>query len=437
MANFGPQNATTDYADYVSDLYDQTLSWRDVEWLKSITKLPVVAKGILTPEDAVMAVESGCEGILVSNHGARQLDGVAATIDALPAIVQAVGNRAEVYMDGGVRRGTDVFKALALGARAVFVGRPVLFGLAHSKPTSLTFALQDPSTFAVGFLHYRRRCEAKTAARELLSVVCAILLDKQHNDKVERVVITALNINRTTTGAGAHRDARTQGCAANDISLSGAREEHGVPQLVVQDAKDVRHPCLALFIRQHHTLSSKNKLSTAEGSATYTVGQAEEKKKKPGVIQYVLWLNGNAPDVPSDGSRSDSSSDNDNDDDDEQEIPALGMAADHTREGAPDSWMLDCGSTTHVCIDQERFYSSKKSKVIFKVWTGEIPQGVIRGSQNGTSRLGPVIFSFLGAASQMLVGPWSGTIRVRKEGLSLLAVHYRGAFSSRRGDDDY
>lgn len=110
MANFGSQNATNDYADYVSDLYDQTLSWKDVKWFKSITKLPIVAKGILTPEDAVMAVESGCGGILVSNHGARQLDGVAATIDALPAIVQAVNGRAEVYMDGGVRRGTDVFK---------------------------------------------------------------------------------------------------------------------------------------------------------------------------------------------------------------------------------------------------------------------------------------------------------------------------------------
>ncbi|KAG6961231.1 hypothetical protein JG688_00009209 [Phytophthora aleatoria] len=142
MANFGPQNATTDYADYVSDLYDQTLSWKDVEWLKSITKLPIVAKGILTSEDAVMAVESGCEGILVSNHGARQLDGVAATIDALPAIIQAVGDRAEVYMDGGVRRGTDVFKALALGARAVFVGRPVLFGLAHSGEAGVSSVLR-------------------------------------------------------------------------------------------------------------------------------------------------------------------------------------------------------------------------------------------------------------------------------------------------------
>ncbi|KAK1937933.1 Peroxisomal (S)-2-hydroxy-acid oxidase GLO5 [Phytophthora citrophthora] len=142
MANFSPQNATTDYADYVSDLYDQTLSWKDVKWLKSVTKLPIVAKGILTPEDALMAVESGCKGILVSNHGARQLDGVAATIDALPAIVQAVGDRAEVYMDGGIRRGTDVFKALSLGARAVFIGRPVLFGLAHSGEAGVLSVLR-------------------------------------------------------------------------------------------------------------------------------------------------------------------------------------------------------------------------------------------------------------------------------------------------------
>ncbi|RLN89951.1 hypothetical protein BBJ28_00025209, partial [Nothophytophthora sp. Chile5] len=147
MANFAAQNSDlTDYADYVSDLYDQTLSWKDVQWLKSITKLPVVVKGVLTPEDAKIAVEIGCEGILVSNHGARQLDGVSATIDALPAIVQAVNGRAEVYMDGGIRRGTDVLliyfvvQALALGARAVFLGRPILYGLAHSVRGSL-FAL--------------------------------------------------------------------------------------------------------------------------------------------------------------------------------------------------------------------------------------------------------------------------------------------------------
>uniref|UniRef100_K3X2I6 FMN hydroxy acid dehydrogenase domain-containing protein n=1 Tax=Globisporangium ultimum (strain ATCC 200006 / CBS 805.95 / DAOM BR144) TaxID=431595 RepID=K3X2I6_GLOUD len=129
-------------AQYVSNLFDLTLNWEDVKWLKSITKLPVVVKGVLTGEDAKLAVEMGCEGILVSNHGARQLDGVAATIDALPEIVAAVNGRAEVYLDGGVRRGTDVFKALALGARAVFVGRPVLWGLSHSGEAGVSSVLE-------------------------------------------------------------------------------------------------------------------------------------------------------------------------------------------------------------------------------------------------------------------------------------------------------
>jgi (S)-2-hydroxy-acid oxidase len=97
-------------AQYVGELFDLTLNWEDVKWLKSITKLPVVVKGVLTAEDAKIAVEMGCEGILVSNHGARQLDGVSSTIEALPEVVAAVNGRAEVYMDGGVRRGTDVFK---------------------------------------------------------------------------------------------------------------------------------------------------------------------------------------------------------------------------------------------------------------------------------------------------------------------------------------
>ncbi len=106
------------------------ITWADVEWLRSITSLPLALKGILTAEDAHQCAERGIAGILVSNHGGRQLDTVAATIDALPEVVSAVAGRCEVYLDGGVRRGTDVLKALALGARAVFVGRPVLWGLA-------------------------------------------------------------------------------------------------------------------------------------------------------------------------------------------------------------------------------------------------------------------------------------------------------------------
>jgi isopentenyl diphosphate isomerase/L-lactate dehydrogenase-like FMN-dependent dehydrogenase len=116
--------------DTLGELVDTSLTWRDLEWLRSECSLPLVVKGVLTAEDALLACEHGAAGIVVSNHGGRQLDGVAATLDALPEVVDAAGGRAEVYLDGGVRRGTDVAKALALGARAVLVGRPALWGLA-------------------------------------------------------------------------------------------------------------------------------------------------------------------------------------------------------------------------------------------------------------------------------------------------------------------
>lgn len=112
------------------DLAPAALGWEDVGWLRSISSLPLVLKGILHPEDAALATEHGAAGIVVSNHGGRQLDGAPASMEALPSVVEAVGGRAEVYLDGGVRRGTDALKALALGARAVFVGRPILWGLA-------------------------------------------------------------------------------------------------------------------------------------------------------------------------------------------------------------------------------------------------------------------------------------------------------------------
>ncbi|KAF9142148.1 Hydroxyacid oxidase 1, partial [Linnemannia schmuckeri] len=119
-------------AAYVVSQIDPTLNWSDIAWVRSITKLPVVVKGVLTAEDAKLAADTGVEGILVSNHGGRQLDGVLATIDALPEVLDAVkGRDVEVYIDGGVRKGTDVLKALALGAKAVFLGRPILWGLAH------------------------------------------------------------------------------------------------------------------------------------------------------------------------------------------------------------------------------------------------------------------------------------------------------------------
>lgn len=106
------------------------VTWEDVAWLRSLSPLPILLKGILTAEDALLAVEHGVEGIIVSNHGGRQLDGVSASIEALLEVVEAVNARCEVYMDGGIRRGTDILKALACGARAVLVGRPILWGLA-------------------------------------------------------------------------------------------------------------------------------------------------------------------------------------------------------------------------------------------------------------------------------------------------------------------
>ncbi|XP_050309910.1 2-Hydroxyacid oxidase 1 [Anthonomus grandis grandis] len=111
-------------------LFDASLTWDDIRWLKSITKLPIVLKGILTADDAISAADAGASAVMVSNHGARQVDGWPASIEALPEITKAVGHRLEVYVDGGFSDGTDIFKALGLGARMVFLGRPVLWGLA-------------------------------------------------------------------------------------------------------------------------------------------------------------------------------------------------------------------------------------------------------------------------------------------------------------------
>jgi 4-hydroxymandelate oxidase len=117
-------------AAYMADLYNTSLTWKDVAWLKTVTTLPVLVKGVMRADDAVRAIDHGVDGIIVSNHGGRQLDTVPATITVLPEIIEAVKGRVEVFVDGGIRRGTDVLKALAYGARAVFIGRPILWGLA-------------------------------------------------------------------------------------------------------------------------------------------------------------------------------------------------------------------------------------------------------------------------------------------------------------------
>ena len=130
MTDASRWGAHSSFSSYVHDLFDATLSWNAVEWLRGQTRLPILVKGILTEEDARLATGAGVDGMIVSNHGGRQLDGAPASIDALAEVVDAVAGKAEVLMDGGIRRGTDVLKALALGARAVCIGRPYRWALA-------------------------------------------------------------------------------------------------------------------------------------------------------------------------------------------------------------------------------------------------------------------------------------------------------------------
>ena len=135
MANLGhagPASApgVSALAAHARDDFDPGLTFADIGWLRDISGLPVLVKGVLRADDARACVDAGAAAVIVSNHGGRQLDTAVATADALPEVAAAVGSDAEVYVDGGVRRGTDVVKALALGARAVLVGRPLLWGLA-------------------------------------------------------------------------------------------------------------------------------------------------------------------------------------------------------------------------------------------------------------------------------------------------------------------
>ena len=125
-----PHTEGSDLFAYFASELDPALSWRDVEWLRGLTPLPLALKGIMTAEDAAQAAEAGVEAIVVSNHGGRQLDGVPATMDVLAEVVAAADGRVEILLDGGIRQGTDVVKAMALGARAVLIGRPYLWGLA-------------------------------------------------------------------------------------------------------------------------------------------------------------------------------------------------------------------------------------------------------------------------------------------------------------------
>lgn len=134
MGNFTSENMGTRgrlrMIDVVNGLFDASMNWRDLEWLKGIWSGPLVIKGIMSPADAKRCVDSGADAVWVSNHGGRQLDGLTASVHALPGVVDAVAGYAEVFVDGGIRRGSDVVKCVALGANACMIGRPYVYGLA-------------------------------------------------------------------------------------------------------------------------------------------------------------------------------------------------------------------------------------------------------------------------------------------------------------------
>ncbi|QRN95370.1 alpha-hydroxy-acid oxidizing protein [Archangium violaceum] len=136
-----PKKDAVSVAGFTNRQFDPSVSWKDIEWLRSIWSGPIVLKGISCAEDARLAVEHGVQALIVSNHGGRQLDFLPGALDVLPEVVDAVEGRAEVILDGGIRRGSDVVKAIALGARACMVGRPFLYGLAHDGQAGVELSL--------------------------------------------------------------------------------------------------------------------------------------------------------------------------------------------------------------------------------------------------------------------------------------------------------
>jgi 4-hydroxymandelate oxidase len=166
MANFGTRHPDlpgggSGLAAHVAQDFTAAMTVDDIAWLADRSELPVLVKGVARGDDATACVDAGAAGVIVSNHGGRQLDGAIATADALPEIVAAVGDRVEVYVDGGIRSGTDVVKALALGARAVLIGRPVIWGLATAGAAGVTAVLDG---FRVELARAMALCGARSVA---------------------------------------------------------------------------------------------------------------------------------------------------------------------------------------------------------------------------------------------------------------------------------
>jgi 4-hydroxymandelate oxidase len=153
-------------------LFDPSFSWRDLEWLRSFAGVPILLKGVLTLEDAARAVEAGVDGVIVSNHGGRNLDMLPSAIGALPRVVEAVGGRVPVLMDSGIRRGTDILMALALGARAVLLGRPYAYGLAAAGAAGVERVIRI-------LREELERAMALTGRRSIAEIDSSVLWERQ------------------------------------------------------------------------------------------------------------------------------------------------------------------------------------------------------------------------------------------------------------------
>ena len=146
------------------------MTWKDIDWVREAWGGPIVVKGVLDPEDAREVVRAGAQGVMVSNHGGRQLDGVRSSIAALPRVVDAVDGQAEVYLDGGVRSGLDVLKAVALGARACFIGRPWAWALGAGGEKAVVRMLQTLRAELTVAMVLTGCTDIRQAGRELLDL---------------------------------------------------------------------------------------------------------------------------------------------------------------------------------------------------------------------------------------------------------------------------
>jgi 4-hydroxymandelate oxidase len=166
-------------------IFDPSFNWNDLEWLRSIAGVPVIVKGVLNPEDGKRAADCGADGVIVSNHGGRNLDTVPSTIEALPRVVEAVAGRIPVMLDSGIRRGTDVLAALALGAKAVFIGRPYVYGLAAGGAQGVErviYILRDEL----------ERAMALTGRCSIATIDSSVLLPRRHGAKSLNVPVPAV-----------------------------------------------------------------------------------------------------------------------------------------------------------------------------------------------------------------------------------------------------